>query len=280
MADTDEFKRLLKLLVGEERSSISQLKSKIQQQETQIADLRVTSKSVKEVLPDAIRLSLKDSEELTRQLQPVIEGTIDHSVRNRPEKLTNAIFPVIGPAIRKSVSELVREMLQSINTVIERSCSVQGLKWRWDAWRSGVSFSQVVLKHTLLFRVEHIFLIHRKKADLLLHVKRPDAVETEKSLLPGLLSEIKSFSTEVFPSQGAWGLRTFEVDDLTVWNEEGPDAYVVAVIRGTPQLSYRKVLHELTEQVHRDLGDEFHSFRLEGDTSFDGAKDILEAGAD
>jgi hypothetical protein len=52
-------------------------------------------------------------------------------------------------------------MMQSFNQTIDHSLSFKGLAWRIEAWRTGRPFAEVVLLHTLRFRVEQLFLIHR-----------------------------------------------------------------------------------------------------------------------
>ena len=39
---------------------------------------------------------------------------------------------------------------------------MQGLKWRVESIRTGRPFAEIVLMHSLLYRVEQVFLIHRE----------------------------------------------------------------------------------------------------------------------
>ena len=50
-------------------------------------------------------------------------------------------------------------MVESMNRVMEQSLSMRSVTWRIEALRSGRSFSEVMLSHTMNYRVEQLFLI-------------------------------------------------------------------------------------------------------------------------
>ena len=57
----------------------------------------------RDCLPDAFALRAKDPK-LSGAIAPMIEDAITASVRKNPQPLADALFPVIGPAIRKAIS--------------------------------------------------------------------------------------------------------------------------------------------------------------------------------
>ena len=65
-----------------------------------------------------------------------------------------------------------------LNRTLDQSFSLKGLSWRLEAWRTGVPFHQIVLRNTLIYRVEQVFLIHRDSGLLIQHLARAD-VETQ-----------------------------------------------------------------------------------------------------
>ena len=103
-----------------------------------------------------------------------------------------------GPAIRKSIAETLDGTLQRLNQAFKHSFSWRGLKWRLEAYRSGASFADVVLKHTVVFRVEHLFLIHRKTGLLLEHVAAPEAAAQDPQMVSGMLTAIQDFVRDSF----------------------------------------------------------------------------------
>src|SRR4029450_9844231 len=71
--------------------------------------------------------------------------------RENRQVIVDVLFPVIGPAIRKAIAEALRNLVADVNGAIESSFSVRGMRWRVEAWRSGVPYAQIVLKHTLTY---------------------------------------------------------------------------------------------------------------------------------
>ena len=58
--------------------------------------------------------------------------------------------------------ELRKVCAESLNQTLEHTFSWRGLKWRFEALRTGKSFAEVVMLRSLVYRVEQLFLIHRK----------------------------------------------------------------------------------------------------------------------
>ena len=106
--------------------------------------------------------------------------------QKNPQPLADAIFPIMGPAIRKAISTALSGMVQNFNQTLTHSMSAQGLSWRWEALRTGRSFSEVVLVRTLLFRVEQVFLIHKETGLLLCQVSAPNAAMQDADMVSGM----------------------------------------------------------------------------------------------
>ena len=148
-----EFDALRRLLVGPEQHRLDDLAEQVRRRE-------LTAEELAERLPDAIALRSSRDDRLGRALSPTIETALRESIRRNPRDVASAIFPVLGPAIRKAVAEALSGLVRSINTTIDQSFSVNGIKWRLEAWRTGVPYPEIVLKHALVYRVEQAFLVH------------------------------------------------------------------------------------------------------------------------
>src|SRR6266571_4432102 len=83
--------------------------------------------------------------ELSRHFSEVLAPALGSSVRRNPNTLIDILHPLIGPAIGKSIDAT----FQSFNESLKHSLTWRGLKWRWEAWRTGTTFAEVVLRHTL-----------------------------------------------------------------------------------------------------------------------------------
>src|SRR5271165_1270952 len=142
------------------------------------AELRrliVGADDVGEVLPEAILRRAGRDPQLRQALQPLLEEGIRTSVRKRPEILADALFPIIGAAVRKAVAVALQDMVQTMNQLLEQSVSWRSLEWRIEAIRTGRPFAEIVLLRSLLYRVEQVFLIH-KDSGLLLQQRVAESV--------------------------------------------------------------------------------------------------------
>ena len=198
------------------------------------------------------------------------------SVREDPQSVADALFPVMGPAIRKAIVETVRGMLESTNRAIEASLSVQGLRWRIEAWRSGKSFAEIVLLHSLVYRVEQLLLIHKETGLLLRHVVASDAEAQDPDMVSGMLTAIRDFVRDSFGGKSGDSLDVFQVGELEVLVEDSPRAVLAAVVRGHPPPELRVELERALEAIEARFGTALDAFG--GDTApFEGAKDALES---
>ena len=233
--------------------------------------------AVAALLPDAVRARTAQDDDLGRALAPSIEAGLKTSVERNPQPIVDAIFPVIGPAIRRAIQAALAQSMQSINQSVNYGLSLRGLAWRVEAWRSGVSFGEVVLRHTLAYRVEEVLLVHRETGLLLKHVVAPDVpgAGEDADVVSAMLTAVQQFVGDSFEIGEGDALETIEVGDLHVWIEPGPRAVVAAVIRGHPPEAYHTVLSNAVETIHARLGEALSTFT--GDTdAFDAAGEILE----
>ena len=165
-------------------------------------------------------------------------------------------------------------LVRSINDAVEHSLSVQGLKWRVEAWRTGVPYAEIVIKHALLYRVEQVFLIHAETGLLLAHVTAPNLKVADADLISGMLTAIQDFVRDSFrPAEGG-SLSTFTVGEHTVHVESGPRALIAAVIRGQHPDTVTLRLQGTLEQIHLEFASQLSAF--EGDAApFEHARPLL-----
>ena len=150
-----EWQRLRSLLLGSEQASLQALAAKVGNRDN-------LARSVASVLAEATAIRARQDDGITRALAPIINDGLQQSARENPQPLVDALYPIMGPAIRRSIAEALADMMQAFNRAVEQSVSPRALKWRLDAWRTGQPYAHVVLLHTLIYRVEQVFLIHRE----------------------------------------------------------------------------------------------------------------------
>jgi outer membrane protein OmpA-like peptidoglycan-associated protein len=136
---------------------------------------------------------------------------------------------------------------------------------RFQALRTGQSFAELEGQRTLVYRVEELFLIHRETGVPLLRVSADPNTEADSKVIGDMLSAIQEFARDSFGVATDSALVEFRAGPLQVWIALGPDAYLAAVIRGTPSHELRSVLEKTIDTVHSLRGSALASFR--GDTS-------------
>jgi OOP family OmpA-OmpF porin len=252
---------LRSLILEQDRVAIARLQQKFD-------DPRQFAEAISSVLADAFALAGSRDDQLAKVLAPILEQATQASIRKNPGTLVGILYPLMGSVVRKSISESLDGTLQRLNQAFKHSFSWQGLRWRLEALRSGSSFADVVLKHTVQFRVEHVFLIHRKTGLLIEHVAAPEATAQDPQLVSGMLSAIQDFVRDSFEGtnkSGGGGIDTLRLGDLLLWCEEGPFAFLAAVIRGNPPESLHAALRETLTGIHDQFRSQLEEFQ--GDSS-------------
>lgn len=267
-AGDESMAELRTLLLGPAEAQIAEIHERLTDPQRQL-------KEVSHLLPAAVAIRTRSDNELREALTPTITSAIERTVRKNPQPLVDAIFPLMGPAIRKAIAFALSGMVQSLNQSLTHSLSVQGLKWRFEAWRTGKSFAEVVLLHTLLYRVEQVFLIHKKTGLLLQHVVVPHIATQDADMVSGMLTAIQDFVHDSFSAREGDQLETLQVGELTVWIEQGSLAILAGVIRGTAPQELRDVFRATIENIHLQYYEALVDFS--GDAApFEAARPLLE----
>ncbi len=220
------------------------------------------SNKVREILPEAVAGSLSDDDRLANALYPTVERSLTRSVRKDSQTLVDAIFPILGPMIRRNIAETMRGMVQSLNRSIEYTFSIRGLKWRWEAFVTRTTFAEVVMLHSLAYRVEQVFLIHKKTGLLLMHVAVESVVDSEskENMVSAMFTAIQDFVSDSFDSEEDSQLSSIQMGDLTVWLEQCSDIVVAGVVRGDLPPSVQTHLRETAERVQSMMGEKLADF--------------------
>ncbi|MER9138275.1 OmpA family protein [Mesorhizobium sp. M0830] len=203
--------------------------------------------------------------QLGEALAPAVERAVQRSIQKSPRTLTDILYPVFLPAIRKSIGEKIDQTFQSLNETLRHIFTWHGLKWRFESWRTGASFSEVVLKHSLIYRVEHVFLINRNSGLLIAHVTADNATSEDPQLISSMLSAIQDFVKDSFNEKEQSGLDTIRFGDLRLWSEVGPFATLVSVIRGNPPEELHEIVRDVLLRIHDECSQALEQF--DGDSS-------------
>ncbi len=220
------------LLFGQQASSIERLKTRLSQLERRIStpDSRVVDTS--EILAEAVEKRLQADAKLGVALKPVVVEQFRETSRDDPEVMADALYPILGPAIRKMIISIL-------------------------------SPDRNAKKRT--YRVEQLFLIHNATGLPVSHVSASLASTQDADMVSGMLSAIQSFVKDAFDTDEFDTLNTLQLGDVSVWIEWGPEAVLAAVVRGIPPIHLRDALQIQIEDIHRRFASDLSVY--DGDAS-------------
>lgn len=230
---TSGIEHLRSILNQNERNDIVQLRQQIEALEFRLSDADTRAAESSEVLLAAIKLAKKqDSTDFGEIFKPVVVEQFQVSTSENPEKMAEALFPILGPAIRK----MIASMLSPDKNKTKRT-----------------------------YKFEQLFLIEKESGLPICHAKSDSVESQDADMVSGMLSAIQSFVQDAFSTDEFDGLNTLQLGELSVWIEWGPSAVVAAVIRGVAPDSCRTALQQLLEDIHRDYSEPLKAY--EGDSA-------------
>ncbi len=258
--EAGKLNELRNLIIGLDHQELERLQNLIR-------DPHVFAEEISELLPYSVRKLIEKGELTIDSLQPFIEDAMHKSIQNNPKRLADILFPIMGPAIRKAVSEDLKRMIAAVNANLEAGLSPRSFKWRLQALLSKRSYTEILLANTYIFHVSHVFLIHRETGILLNQEIAAESTDLESDMISGMLTAIRDFVQDSFKSAASGSLDVVQVGDLNILIEQGPHAIIAAIVEGQPPADYRLTLTETVEAVHFN-----HATDLE---KFDGATKVF-----
>jgi len=238
-AVSGDFEKLRSILVKEEREEIRRLQEQVDALQFRITDEKTRSTDISEILNSATQMTLKRNEIYGANFKPIIVEQFQNSSRENPEIMAEALFPILGPAIRKMIASMLTP----------------------DANKA---------KRT--YKFEQIFLIEKESGLPICHAKSGTGEARDADMVSGMLTAIQSFVQDAFSTQEFDSLNTLQLGELSVWIEWGPEAVAAALIRGVAPERCRIALQQLLEDIHSKYKQQLDAY--DGDASaFDSVKE-------
>lgn len=245
----DALERLRALILPDEQAAL-------RRQQQALDALAARQERLPRDLPDLLNRAGEGAgaRRLRDALAAPVADALGEAVRQRRQVLVDALFPVMGPAIRKAIAEYLRNFTDGLNRAVEYSLTPRGLLWRIEAWRSGVPFAHVVLRHTLRFRIDHLFLIDAESGIVLHRADAPDLPDLDADAVAGMLTALGDFVRDAVAG-GSESLDAATVGEHTVLVERGPRANLACFVRGVPTPGLRTAMALALERIHRQFDD-------------------------
>lgn len=265
-ADSEQqLEKVRTLLLGKENSRIT--KSIQKDARSLVAD----------VITEALHDRQKKDNSVNKVLQPFVEESVKQSVAHNSEQLVSSLYPLVGSLVRKSVAAFLSDFMEKTNQLLENSLTIKGLKWRFKARQSGVSYAQYAASQTFVYRVEHVFLIHRETGLLLNTVALEHESKSNADIVSAMLTAINDFVGDSFLSDQEGQkeqLQSVSTDNFNLLIKPGPSALVVAAVSGNPPQSISNQLQLTLENIHSLYFDELNRFNGDNE-DFNSADNLL-----
>lgn len=251
-ANDHNLEELRELLLAPEWKEIARLE--------ELAQRPPSLEDYSQALPEAIKHRLALDQELDKALEPTISQILNQSFQENPQAFAEALFPLLGPAIKKMVLHTFRQMTQSVNQALNQNFN----PWlRYQAFKAGVSYSHYLLLHQLVYRVEQIFFIEKESGILLDHVYHPEVEIRDPDLIGAMLTAINDFATDSLSSgeeQEEGGVEHLTFGELSLLTSISSSATLTLVVRGQVPPDLEEKTDALLERLlyrNRDLLDNF-----------------------
>jgi outer membrane protein OmpA-like peptidoglycan-associated protein len=261
-----ELAELRELLVGPEIQQLAGI-------EARLADPAKRGEDLARFLPEAIKAAKGKS--LREALEPIIEKTFHSSVRRNPKVLADAIYPVIGPAIRASIAAAIRDFAEALNQIVEKSVSFRSIGWRIESLITGKPFSEILLSKSLLYSVEQVFLIHRQSGLLLQDAAAKGSVLKDADMIAGMLTAIQDFLSDSFTEAGQ-DIETVDTGRFKLWLTYSPKVLLVAAVSGTAPVQLKQVFRRALDGITEALQNEIADFKQDDLSVFEPARAFLD----
>jgi outer membrane protein OmpA-like peptidoglycan-associated protein len=246
----EELQSLRKLLIEPEERRLERLEQPLSPQ------------VIGGLLPEAIaHASQTRGDEISTALGKPVTSAVRDLTRREPELFGELLAPTIGTAVRRAVADALSALLERLNQVVDRSLSLRSFAWRLEARRTGRPYAEVVIAHTLLYRVEWVVLIHTETSLVLEQATVPGAPQAPDQM-SAMLQAISAFVSDAFkPAVPGADLHTLQVGDLTLWIDRDPAVTIAAAIRGVAPSGLRDTFRQTLAGVrtlhHAELADPY-----------------------
>lgn len=209
---------------------------------------------VSEVVSEALNERETRDGSVNRVLVPLVEKSLHRSIEANSDKIVGVLYPLVGSLIRKAVAAFLVEFVERTNALIENSLSARSVKWRFEAWRAGISYADYVATKIYQYQIHQVFVIHRETGTLLNSAVSDPSRSKDGDLISSMLVAMNDFVADAFGSGSAdadTDLDEIRTDDFTLIIKVGPQAILVAAVTGTIPPDVRGKLQEVLEDFHR-----------------------------
>lgn len=244
-----------RIRAAEEHLHILQLEAALLRRQSQ-ADSEGLVARLTPVISDLIGRQVRDNrDEIAEALGPAMAEAIRVQIRESRRDMVEALYPIIGETVQRAISEALREIQRNIDARLRAAFGPESfLRTLWARIR-GVPPSALVLRDSLPFSVDEVFLIQHGSGLLLAHYHPGGAGSADADLISGMLTAIRDFVRDAF-GEGREDKELDEIQygDQRITVQSGQAAYLAVVTTGVEPEGFRARLREFLADLHVRYG--------------------------
>ncbi|MGB6297446.1 MAG: BON domain-containing protein [Rivularia sp. (in: cyanobacteria)] len=269
--DSDELLKLLLPHISELlKRKISESKEEVVEAIAPIIDNAIRDRveqdknSMGEALAAAIPVAIAqqidvNSDEVASAIAPAMGEAIKKQIELEKDKIVDALYPVIG----NTISKYMGETIQAINAQIENTLSFEGIKRKIQAKLQGVSEAELIVKESISFTPQAIFLIHKASGLVICDIQPPDSERLESDMIAGMLTAIRSFANDCMAQSGNSELDEIDYGNFKIILEVAGYCYLAIIVKGETPKKFVSQMRETLSKIIQTYGKSIEQF--EGD---------------
>jgi OOP family OmpA-OmpF porin len=266
MSQIDELRHLI---VGANEEQLAALKERIENIEQRTLD-------VAEVITPALNEGLKrDGQSLVSALKDPVTIGLKQAIRAEPDEFADILYPAMAPSIRRIISQSISSLLVTINRTVESATSAEGIRTRIQSIRTGIPYAELALRQSLLYRVEHVYLIDRASGIKIDDAASDQSTSLDSDAVSAMFSAIQSFVQDSFSQDKTAMLTDLKVGEYNVWVAHGPSLMLACVINGDAPEGLKDDLYDALYRIRTSYANQIAEFDGSAD-SFDGVQEIMQ----
>jgi len=225
----------------------------------QVARMRAEVNELQSLL-DELEVQINNKEALVATITPVIASAIRTNIRDSQSEMVDALYPILGKLVQRSVTESMRELAQRIDRQMRRTLNMKDLLRRLLGRLQGLSAAEMAMREALPFQVHNLFLIHRESSLLLLHTAHAAQENTDSDLISSMLSAIRDFTEDALGRSEKEELNQIQYGGKSIIIEVAHLVYLAATIDGIEPQGFREQMRQTMIAIEHQHANRLHKY--------------------
>ena len=160
--DDKRFVELRSLLLGEDFRRLDEVTARVEKIDAHVGDSKRLETATAEVLVEAFRKAeVAHHRELASAVAPLIVSAIRSEIKNSKEMMVEALYPITGRLVTAAVAAAFRDLVEHLNSRIDRLMSANVWRLRMRALMTGRTMAEVAMAESGVANLKQALLLER-----------------------------------------------------------------------------------------------------------------------